>query len=78
MQVTITDWIEYIRRPDDKVDELQEIDARPVESYPPNGYGLYNVLGKVSELTETNTPLFLPSFGKPSIYDEGRVDKDGC
>jgi|GEM_PF-3142663 len=42
---------------------LREIDTSPVGSYPPNGYGLYDMLGNASELNRDQHSFFYPRLG---------------
>ena len=57
---------------------LREIDTSPVGSYPPNGYGLYDMLGNASEWCINQQYPYPGAPPEPSLYDEGRVVRGGC
>ena len=57
---------------------LRKIDTKPVGSYPPNGYGLYDMIGNVSEWCENLHRPYPGAPEEPSLYDEGMVVRGGC
>ena len=57
---------------------LREMDTSPVGSYPPNGYGLYDMLGNASEWCSNLHHPYPGGPEDPSLYDEGRVVRGGC
>lgn len=56
---------------------LREINTKPVGSYPPNGYGLYDMIGNVSEWCENRHLRYPGGPIDPNLYEEGRVVRGG-